>query len=192
MPNSHEKGLTARLFRVFDHEEFNIFPFEGILPFSHVPRGHYQCPRTRCGWGHHVPQSTQLLAATSSGKSEPSDSDEMIGRGKQIVNVDWWLRFCTQVKFIVDGKSCANQLIQLALVPSTSIGLPLSFDVSSHSWKGCPFPHTKISSKIEQRPRTLIDTQHCEYRDTIGGNPLWLLAWCSEANIYSLLAEDAT
>jgi len=48
----------------------------------------------------------------------------MIGRGKQIVNVDWWLRFCTQVKFIVDGKSCANQLIQLALIPSTSIGLP--------------------------------------------------------------------
>ena len=124
MPNSHEKSLTARLFRVFDHEEFNIFPFESILPFSHVSRGHYQCPRTRRGWSHHFPQSTQLLAATSSGKSDPSDSDEMIGRGKQIVNVDWWLRFWTQVKFIVNGKSCANQLIQLALVPSTSIGLP--------------------------------------------------------------------
>lgn len=123
MPNSHEKSLTARLFRVFDHEEFNIFPFESILPFSHVPRGHYQCPRMRRGWGHHLPQSTQLLAATSSGKSDPSGSDEMIGR-KQIINVDWWLRFCTQVKFIVDGKSFANQLIYLALVPSTSIGLP--------------------------------------------------------------------
>lgn len=47
----------------------------------------------------------------SSGKLDLSDSDEMIGRGEQISNVDWWLCLCTQVKFIVDGKSCANQLI---------------------------------------------------------------------------------
>ena len=47
-------------------------------------------------------KSTQLLAATSSGKSDPSDSDEMIGRGKQIVSADWWLCFCTQVKFTVE------------------------------------------------------------------------------------------
>ena len=163
MPNSHEKNLAARLFRVLDHEEFNVFPFKSIFGFSHVSRGHYQCPRTRCGWGCHHPQSTQLLAAMSSGKLDSSDSDEMIGRGKQIINVDWWLCFCTQVKFIVNGKSYANRLIQLVLVPSTSIGLhftlPWSFNISGHNWKAVHFltPEYPPKSSKDQEPWLILN-----------------------------------